>query len=378
MMRQVPLYTCLETIQRNRPKSHDVVQVEVGVAGTHEMYSWPGAANFSSTNLPDLVVHGMLSTGMFSGFARNIFVGGSASVHLTGTEVLQGRQALHFAYQVPSLQEQWTINWDGQAGELQEAGEFWVDATDYHLLRLLVVAQDIPPNLLLRSLRLILNYGIFQSNGYQVLLPDTGDLTAVDMRRRVFHNIVAFSHCHVFAAESKVSSDEPAMASTLTGYQESKGVLPPNLTLRVALTEPVTVRTARVGDLVTARLESPVQLSSVETIPAGAILKGRLRQFASLDEPPRSYEVGLAFSELVYRGRSYDFFAELSCMEELPGIKSELPRDATSVLLSLKIPGSVSFFLSGRTELPEGFRMTWKTRVLRRSGVIADGKVPDH
>ena len=164
LFKPILFYTCLETIERYSPqirgrsRGRDVVQVDVGVGEEKELYSWPGDTSFSSLDLPDLVAHGLLSTAMFSGFANSLFVNGHGNVQLAGKDIVQGRNALQFSYRVPSLESRWTIDWDGKTGVLQEAGEFWVDAEDYHLLRLQVDAQEIPPQMLLRSLTLVMDY----------------------------------------------------------------------------------------------------------------------------------------------------------------------------------------------------------------------------
>jgi len=176
----------------------------VGVGENSEMYSWPNDTNSSSLNLPDLVAHGLLSTGMFSGFAHSLFVGDHGIVQIAGKDVIQGRDTLRFTYRVPSLVNSWSINWDGQSGELQETGEFWVDAQDYHLMRLQVNTQEIPPQMMLRLLTVVMDYDLIQGDSDKALLPIEGTLTAVDNGGKVYHSSMAFSHCHVFAAESKM------------------------------------------------------------------------------------------------------------------------------------------------------------------------------
>jgi hypothetical protein len=387
LLKRLPLYTCLETIERTRPRMRgrmsagDVVQVDVGVGNGSEMYSWPGDTSFSSLDLPHLVMHGLLSTGMFSGFAHNLFVGDQGIVKLTGKDMMQGHDAFRFTYLIPSLVNRWVINWDGKSGKLQETGEFWVDAQDYHLMRLQVDAQEIPPQMLLTSISLVMDYGIVQSDSDKTLLAMGGTLTAVENSGKVYHNGVAFSHCHVFAAESKMSANDADIAAALTRYKEKEGLLPAGLNLRVALAEPVVAKNARVGDSIGARLELAVRLSPELEIPAGALLKGRIRQFSKVDDPPNTYQVGIAFSELEWGKRSYRFFAELVGMEPLPGIQPELSRSegtsAGSVAGTLQItryettvgyaiPGAAVFFLSDTPSLPKGFRMTWRTTEVGR------------
>jgi hypothetical protein len=390
LLKRLPLYTCLETIERSRPREHgrssdkDVVQVDVGVGETREMYSWPDETSFSSLDLPDLVGHGMLSTGLFSGFAHSLFVGDHGVVQGPEKEVIQGRNALRFTYRVPSLANQWKINWEGKLGELQETGKFWVDAQDYHLMRMQVEAQEIPPEMMLRSVTLVMDYDVVPSDSGKTLLPVESTMVAVNNAGRVYVNSGAFSHCHVFAAESKMSSGDVDAAAVFTLYKQSLELLPAGLILRVVLTEPIMAKNARVGDSISARLESAVRFSPELQIPAGALLKGRIREFARLDDPPNTYQVGIAFSELEWAERSYRFFAELFGMEPLRGVESEIVRSRavtkplgttgmgtmTNItgesMFGYPIPGAATFFLRDTPALPKGFRMTWRTVKMSR------------
>jgi hypothetical protein len=390
LLKRLPLYTCLETIERSRPHKHgrssdrDVVQVDVGVGETGEMYSWPDETSFSSLDLPDLVGHGMLSTGMFSGFAHSLFVGDHGVVQGLGNDVIQGRDALRFTYRVPSLANQWKINWEGNLGELQETGKFWVDAQDYHLMRMQVDAQEIPPQMLLRSVTLVMDYDVVPSDFGKTLLPVESRMAAIDSGGRLYYNSAAFSHCHVFAAESKMSASDVDAAAVFTRYKQNMESLPAGLILRIVLTEPILAKNARVGDSISARLESAVRFSPELQIPAGVLLKGRIREFARLDDPPNTYQVGIAFSELEWAERSYRFFAELFGMDPLRGVESEIFRSSAVTMplgttamgkmtkitgesmFGYPIPGAATFFLRDTPALPRGFRMTWRTMKMSR------------
>ncbi len=144
-------YTCLETISRNEPtrpnhKPHkqDVIQLDVGIGNQSEVYSWPGAPVFSSKDLPDLVGHGMLATGVFRSFANNLFISNVAIIKPAGEDKVEGKKAVHFSYTIPSLTPIWQVNWLGATGAVDEQGEFWVEPDNLTLLRLRVEAQNIP------------------------------------------------------------------------------------------------------------------------------------------------------------------------------------------------------------------------------------------
>jgi hypothetical protein len=366
-----------------KPKPRDIVQLDVGVSEKREIYSWPDDPSFSPLELGDLVGHGLLATGIFSGFARDLFVAGNGIVRAAGEEIIQGHRELKFTYRAPSLTNRWVIHWQGKDGLLGESGQFWVSAQDFHLLRLKVDAEDIPPQMLLRSLSIVVDYQMIGNT----LVPSGGWMDAVQMNGKMYHNAVAFSHCHVFAAESKVSAADDSMKTILTAYKKHQAIMPPGVVLRVALDQAIEARNARVGDSVNARLESEVRVSQDLVIPAGSILRGRIRQFEKFDDSPNTYVVGLAFSELEWGEQRYRFFAELENMEPRAGISKEItsaPAQSSGMGFSLKrtienspvmqsesmvaasIPGAAVFFLTGTEAIPKGFRMTWKTRARQR------------
>ncbi len=254
LLKTLPLYTCLETISRShskrgsrKPKRADVVQVDVGVGPGQEMYSWPGQSTFSPQALPALVGHGLLSTGLFESFATNLFVLGHGYPRVVGEENIDGKRALHFTYTVPSLENRWTIDWFGAQGAADEDGDFWVDTRNYTLLRLSVRARSIPPNLPLNALTASIDYQISTLNGRAVLLPKLARVIAVESNGAMLQDDAAFSHCHVFEAESRLLDSSGNLNQALTQYEAHRGMLPAGLTLRISLQTPVVASSAKAG-----------------------------------------------------------------------------------------------------------------------------------
>jgi hypothetical protein len=386
LLKSLPLHTCLETISRShsksgrrKPKRADVVQVDVGVGPGQEMYSWPGQSTFSSQALPALVGHGLLSTGLFESFATNLFVLGHGYPRLIGEENIEGKRALHFAYTVPSLENRWTINWFGAQGTADEDGDFWVDTRNYTLLRLSVRAKTIPPNLALSALTASIDYQASTLNGRAVLLPKLARVIAIESNGAMLQDDAAFSHCHVFEAGSRLLGSSGNLSQALTQYESHRGMLPAGLTLRISLQTPVIASSAKAGDDIAARLDEPLKISAKITAPRGSILRGHVRQSEKLDDPPRTFVVGLAFDELEWPGHSYAFLAETTGTQPLVGLSNRIyrgssrtaspfsgaPYFATTEAFSLTdIPGVATFFLQGALTLPAGFQMTWRTTKL--------------
>ncbi|HEX4232530.1 MAG TPA: hypothetical protein VHZ07_27970 [Bryobacteraceae bacterium] len=123
-----------------------------------------------------------------------------------GENIIDGKKALHFTYTVPFLQSKWEVNWLGARGSVGEAGEFWVNAPDLSLLRLDVVATDIPLELPLQQLKVTIHYRHLSSGTGQVLVPESATLTAIERNGTLYREAMDFSHCRVFEAESNLSA----------------------------------------------------------------------------------------------------------------------------------------------------------------------------
>lgn len=388
LFENLPLYTCLETITRSRAeggrrksKHVDVVRVDVGVGAFEEMYSWPGESAFSSRDLFTLVGHGLLSTGLFETFATNLFINRHGTARLAGEEDIDGRRAVHFTYTVPSLESKWTINWDGTRGSAGEQGDFWVDKSSYRVLRLRAKAKDISPNLSLKTLTTTIDYQFLTLNGKAALLPKQAQVAVIENNGDTFQNDAAFSGCHVFEAESRLTNSSKDLEKILTRYESRRGTLPAGLTLRISLLTAIRTGTAKIGDAVAARLNHPLKISADTIVPTGAVVHGHVRECDKLDDPPGTFAIGVDFDELEWQGRAYVFLAEIAGMLQIPGLTDKLRsrssttsrrRTSTDILYSTvtedfwqaEIAGAATFYLQNVSELPAGFQMTWRTKSL--------------
>jgi len=392
LLDRLPQYTCLETISRSRPsqKGHkpeklDVIHLDVGVGAHEEIYSWPGATAFSSEDLSTLVGHGLLASGLFQTFAANLFIGDAGIVKAAGTSVINGKKAFHFTYTIPSLRNTWTVNWLGAHGVVGEQGEFWVDGSDLTLLRLDVAAIDIPPNVPLQSLTLIIQYRTILSGSIRVLIPETAALRVLEWNGTLNQEAIDFSHCRAFEAESSLlaaTSTTESLTKTIAHYEAQREILPGGLMFSVQLQTPIQAGKTIVGDAVSAVLESPVKPPGREVIPKGAVLTGRIREFESLGDPPNTFVVGLEFDELTWPGHSAAFLAKLFSMQPVPGIELTLSsehvqktisggfqgnRTTVESIVPVAIPGVATIFPQGAgASLPKDFRMDWRTQEVGR------------
>lgn len=383
LLGSVPMYTCLETISREQkePKQRkaralDVVQVDVGIGRGEEIYSWPGQDTFSSGGLMDLVGQGYLATGIFDTFARNLFIANVGLVQFAGEQAFQNADTLHFTYSVPSLSSKWDVDWLGAQGVVGESGEFWVDKKTLTLLTLDVAATSIPPNLPLKSLTVKIDYQTLAIGQTRALIPSGAENIAVELNGTAYRNAIAFSQCHVFEAESGISDSSQGLAKAVAGYEEHRTALPAGLYLFITLQSEIHAGRVKIGDAITGRLDKPVKISPEIIAPGGAIVKGRVREFRQLQDPPNTFEVGLAFDELAWPTHIASFFAEAVSMEQEDGLSTFISRGTSRSMETVagvltnsmtqnvwpsEMPGVATFFLTGTESVPKGFQIRLRT-----------------
>jgi hypothetical protein len=241
------------------------------------------------------------------------------------------------------------------------------------------MSTDIPPNIPLQSLAVTIEYRTLAADAGPTLIPETAAVKALEWNGKLHQETVSFSHCRTFEAESNLlagDSTPEELRKTVAHYEAKREILPSGLMVSISLQTPVRTDSI-IGDPVSAVLERPIKVSTAEIIPKGAILRGRVRKFQSLEDFRNTFVVGLEFDELAWPGHSASFLASLSSMQEIPGIASELTsqhveqifegsfqgnRTTLETFTTAAIPGVASFFLQGPgASLPKGLRMTWRT-----------------
>jgi|SRR5690242_4759098 len=378
----LPAYTCLETIAREQKapkqrKAHalDIVQVDVGVGRDAEIYSWPGEKAFSSIDLGNLIGYGFAGTGLFHTFASNIFVNHGAIVRLADEQAFQGRAAIHFTYTFPSLANNWIVDWKGARGVVGESGEFWVDKTTLTLLRLEAAANNFPPDLPLKAMKVAMEYETLSTQHKTVLIPSSAEIIAVEMNGAIYRDLVTFSQCH--EAESRIQNSPQDLANAVERYEAPRHALPAGVEIPITFESEIRWNTARIGEPITARLDTTVKISPELTIPRGAIVNGRIREFREIEDAPATCEVGLEFNEIDWPGHVAIFFAEAVRLQQIAGLSNVISRgtmetsNAPAELLARStiekirprdIPGVTTFFLTGSRMIPNGFQMILRTR----------------
>lgn len=383
-MAALPNYTCVETIERWRRKGNkptfqhvDTVHVEVAISGANEMYSWPGASRFETPDISRIIGAGTVSTGSFATEIQGA-IGDASVIQWRGEEEISGRRANCWDYRIPYNLSGWTMTVYGHTGRVSAVGSFWADPESLELLRLETNADEIPPGMPIRAVKSVLTYAHVRVGSRDVLLPQSAELNVTSFDGEDSRNLMEFSHCREFGAESRLVSevstgDAPAVQPV------AELTLPEGLRLPIRLSEAIDSKRTAVGDAISAVVESSAAIKGREVVPKGAVMRGRIRRMDRSSTPAEHFVVGLEFTEVEFSGHHARFFGEMESIDARAGAHPYLATSRTlgttnliyggsithtdtEMDFAIPIPGVSVFFLDGVSfRLPEGLRMTWRT-----------------
>jgi len=213
-----PNYTCVETIERaargrsgNKLKIIDTLRLEVALVGGKEMFAWPGSKKFDDSDITKLVTSGPIGYGNFGAHAKALFGTGSAAFHYLGEEDFAGRRAIRFDYTVPRFLSGYRIRVAQASSIVGYHGWFYANPGTFDVERIVVIADNIPAQLLLDSTEEKIDYALTRIGDGDFLLPSESELTMVGAEGGEQHNQVRFSSCRQFSGESVITfADAPS------------------------------------------------------------------------------------------------------------------------------------------------------------------------
>lgn len=382
---RLPNYTCTETIERalRKPPARkfelqDVLRLEVALVNGRELFAWPGSENFDERPLDEIVNQGAIATGSFGLHARAIFMANQAQVLHEDDTTENGRKLYHFRYKVPLLNSGFHIKTPFGEATVAYHGNFWIDESSLELVRLQVVADEIPPQLRLIRSEDVMEYQKVRIGEGDFLLPQSSDLRMQSELRFESRNRTRFSRCRQFSGQSKLIFDEPEPDTTVAPAKQPdvphEVHLPANLTLEVALDEPLEGDEVAVGDPVTAVLIKPVKNKKEILIPKGALVLGRIVQLSRRESMAPYFTIGLEFHSIRFENGHADFHAEFFDAQNMIGLATKpnrWPAPSNTVPSWLMQEPTVRepakqnealVYLKGRSlNLPKGLRLIWRT-----------------
>jgi hypothetical protein len=384
--------TCLETIERSvrEPGTNsfqflDRVRLEVTTAGGKELLTWPGGARFEELAVTSFVQSGLVASGMFASFARNLFLNDGATLRYGGPEELGGLPTVRYDFRIPLLSSAYRLRSLNGAATVATKGSFWFDAGSLQIVRLDQFADEIPAELGLTEALIRIQYIRMPDGVPDVLLPQGAEIVLTHSSGEVRRNKIEFAQCREYRAESSVSFGSPGLTEEAPQAGLAHVDLPAALTIRMELESGFDSATAAIGDPVRARVVKEVRRSGKPILPKGAIATGRIR---SMECQARSggFLLGIEWTGMRWGNNRAEFRAELleartrAPIEPTRGLQAgnsnvvglsgsvpsvEIPlaeRSGTQIRVESGIPGVGRLFVKGEQwRLAPGLQMVWRT-----------------
>ena len=394
-LERIPDYTCLQTIQRERfapqPRERkrkltpmdlvrrdtraqvyaiesDTIRMEVALVDGQELHAWPGAEEFASTSVADMVGYGSLSSGEYARHVRALFLTDAATFEFVAEEKLQDRTAVRYDYRVPLAKSGYLVQTARQRAKVAYHGSLWADAHSSDLIRLTLQTDDIPKPLKITAATTEIDYMRVPIGKSSVLLPRIARLlirfpSAVESR-----NEISYTGCRQFGAESVLSfGDAPGPDDPAQFIEETE--MPPGVLLHIRLETEIDSQRSAVGDPVQGRLKRTVKKRGKIIAPKGALVTGRIRVLQRHTLPQEFYVIGLELSAMRFESKRARFKARLAEVPPIAGLAPTGGRGragalghSTGLVSDPRFPGGEVFLMLGRRfRIRPGLEMKWRT-----------------
>ena len=312
----LPNYTCGETIERSvkmprerKPKLIDTVRLEVALVDGRELFGWPGSNRIAESELSTLV-GGTIGNGDFGLHASSVFLSSSSVFTHRGVAQLDGQPAERYEYRVSALNSGYRLRTGNNEALVGYHGDFWVNPLTLDLMRLSLVADEIPEILGLSLVTNQLDYQRIRIGNGEFLLPLGGDLTLTDYSGTEHRNRTRFENCRQYSGESVLSFAEPSEEAPAPTAAEIVAVdLPEDFRVDLSLLTIIDSNRTAVGDPVKLRVEQNVKAGRAVVIPKGALVAGRISQLQRRD---RFFTLEIALQTLDFPGNHAELGARFN------------------------------------------------------------------
>jgi hypothetical protein len=302
LLRQ-PNYTCTETVERTRQTTggrsivEDTLRLEVALVDGKEMFAWPGSKEFEDRKLGDLVPTGMFGNGNFAIYARILFIDNVAAFEDRGETQWNGRPARRYDFRVSRFKGGHRLRVDNREAVVGFHGSFYADPFTLDVLRVEVVAEDIPVDLGLTDSETSVDYGRVRIGDETYLLPMESKVMMA-LPEEVSRNSIRFADCRRFAGESTLSFTDPVLTEASAPAKHLEVAIPAGLTLQLLMPE-LDLMHAAVGDPIRATLQAALRNRRELLAPKGSVARGRI---VRMERYPTYFALRIEFQDLDWSG----------------------------------------------------------------------------
>ena len=375
-------YTCVQTVERtyyqekhacisNTPHGkrkefmRDRLRLDVAVSEGAEIFSWHGETHFTSTDVAQVVQNGPRTSGQFVGFLRNIFFTQGVQFTFKGASQVNGQAVYLFDYAVQLLRSNYYLRGRIGGSVIPYHGSFAVDAHDFELVHLSIVADQVPLESGTCSAETDVDYQLVNISGRQSLLPSAFLLKVENDNDLYTVNHYTYAQCREFRGESTVHFTVVDPVAPVATHHPVDAPLPAGLTLKAALDGEVSDKASYIGDAVNATLAEPLTLPETgKVIPAGASLHGVISEMQQHSETLTYWVFGIKLDRLKAGEDSYLLNAwPLPAGYNNSGSRFGSERALSGLTLQAAQHG-LWFFDGSHFRLPKQWTRYWRTRPL--------------
>ena len=303
LLRQ-PNYTCTETVERTRQTLggrsivQDTLRLEVALAEGKEMFAWPGSKQFEDHQLKDLAPTGMFGNGNFATYARILFLSNVAIVEDRGETQWNGRPARRYDFRVSRSSGGHRLSVNNREAVVGFHGSFFADPATLDVLRVEVVAEDIPADLGVTASETTVDYGRLWIGDEEFLLP-VQSTVMMALPDEVNRNSVRFADCRRFTGESTLLFNDPVLTEAPPPPEYVAEVaIPAGLALQLQMPD-LDLTHAAVGDPIRATLRFDLKDRRQLLAPKSSVASGRI---VRLDRYPNFFVLQIGFADLDWPG----------------------------------------------------------------------------
>ena len=338
-IRNLPRYTCTQTVDRSRfvdangpvrrancdlilanrrngiskPKLTQTDRLRLDVLNSDEgveVYSWPGAGRTSVERIQDLAGEGDIGTGTFGPFLVNIFNGEGVQFIPDGAVEKDGARLLQYRYRVPEKSSHYRVEAGGSTRVVPFDGRFWIDAASLELRRLTVRTGELTTTTGHCEATTSVDFVRMRIGSSEYLLPRESVLETIRRDAAEARNITRYASCREFTGESIVRF-EGLEETPEPGAPAAAAAFPAGVRLTAAFLDDIDTATAAAGDAVRARVVKSAALPGNRgpALPAGAVIHGRLLRLAHYLTFEPGFSFAIAFERVETGGRSLPFAA---------------------------------------------------------------------
>lgn len=390
-IRNLPRYTCMETVERRyfepRMKVYgmrcddltarkrrgelavdlvaaDRLRLEVAVADRgSELYSWPGAGKLEGRRIDQIAGGGPSSSGPFGPFLVDIFVQPATEFTFRGESGGPGQTQMNYRFSVPLAASHYTLWMGDRHRTFSYDGSFALDGDSGELRQLTVRTSELPNSPACEATSVV-NFEQTKIGAGEYLLPKSTTLHFLRRNGEETENTTAYSGCHEFRGESELRFDDPEnIAGSGAGSAAAQPkTLPAGIRMNLALRDEIDPSIAAAGDLVTANVSPDMlDLNSLRYFRKGAIAKGRITHLERRFGSPGYVLISIAFESIETKDGVWQCEARLN-RKIKPADGSEYWQGRLISHTSFPPEGTLVFRAPhGGVVIPRGFKSQWIT-----------------